>query len=153
MSGGDSHTNTTGALGAFACGLGHTDMAYVILNGRIWFRVPETIYLKINGTLPAHTMAKDVILRIIGDIGTDGATYRTMQFGGGRQSPQCPFEDRLTLTNMTTEAGAKNGIVEADSKVGEYLTAHGGAAGGCALRRRGGDRAGRRVLICRGSRV
>jgi len=122
--GGDSHTNTTGALGAFACGLGHTDMAYVILNGRIWFRVPEALYLRIDGRLPAHAMAKDVILRIIGDIGTDGAAYRAMQFGGEAVAAMS-VEDRLTLTNMTTEAGAKNGIIEADQKVGEYLAAHG----------------------------
>ena len=68
--GGDSHTNTTGALGAFACGLGHTDMAYVMLNGKIWFKVPETVLFKLNGKLPDHVMAKDLILQIIGDIGT-----------------------------------------------------------------------------------
>ena len=80
--GGDSHTNTTGALGAFACGLGHTDVAYVLLNGEIWFKVPETFYFKLNGKLPEHVMAKDFILKIIGDIGTDGGAYNTMQFGG-----------------------------------------------------------------------
>ena len=122
--GGDSHTNTTGALGAFACGLGHTDMAYVLLHGRMWFRVPETIYFQINGRLPDHVMAKDLILRIIGDIGTDGAAYRAMQFGGDG-IVNMSVEDRLTLTNMTTEAGAKNGIIEPDPKVGEYLAEHG----------------------------
>lgn len=122
--GGDSHTNTTGALGAFACGLGHTDMAYVMFYGRMWFRVPETIYFKLNGKLKDHVMAKDVILRIIGDIGTDGAAYRAMQFGGNAIA-EMSVEDRLTLTNMTTEAGAKNGIIEADQKVGEYLRVRG----------------------------
>jgi 3-isopropylmalate/(R)-2-methylmalate dehydratase large subunit len=122
--GGDSHTNTTGALGAFACGLGHTDIAYVLLNGNIWFKVPETYYFKINGKLPDHVMAKDLILKIIGDIGTDGGAYRTMQFGGSGVD-EMSVESRLTLCNMTTEAGAKNGIVEPDQKVMDYLTSRG----------------------------
>jgi 3-isopropylmalate/(R)-2-methylmalate dehydratase large subunit len=122
--GGDSHTNTTGALGAFACGLGHTDIAYVLLNGKIWFKVPETLYFKLNGKLPDHVMAKDLILKIIGDIGTDGGAYRTMQFGGSGIS-EMSVEGRLTLCNMTTEAGAKNGIVEPDQKVVDYLTPRG----------------------------
>ena len=122
--GGDSHTNTTGALGAFAAGLGHTDMAYVLLNGKIWFKVPETIYFKLNGKLPSHVMAKDYILKIIGDIGTDGATYKTMQFGGSGVS-EMSVEERLTLTNMTTEAGAKSGIIEPDQKIRDYLAARG----------------------------
>jgi len=122
--GGDSHTNTTGALGAFACGLGHTDVAYVLLNGKIWFKVPETYYFKINGKLPDHVMAKDLILKIIGDIGTDGGAYRTMQFGGNGVD-EMSVESRLTLCNMTTEAGAKNGIVEPDQKVIDYLTSRG----------------------------
>ena len=122
--GGDSHTNTTGALGAFACGLGHTDIAYVLLNGNIWFKVPETYYFKINGKLPDHVMAKDLILKIIGDIGTDGGAYRTMQFGGSGVD-EMSVQSRLTLCNMTTEAGAKNGIVEPDQKVIDYLTSRG----------------------------
>ncbi len=122
--GGDSHTNTTGALGAFACGLGHTDVAYVLLNGKIWFKVPETLYFKLNGTLPDHVMAKDLILKIIGDIGTDGGAYKTMQFGGTGIS-EMSVEERLTLTNMTTEAGAKNGIIEPDQKIIDYLTIRG----------------------------
>ncbi len=122
--GGDSHTNTTGALGAFACGLGHTDIAYVLLKGNIWFKVPETLYFKINGNLPDHVMAKDLILKIIGDIGTDGGSYRTMQFGGSGID-EMSVESRLTLCNMTTEAGAKNGIVEPDQKVVDYLTNRG----------------------------
>lgn len=122
--GGDSHTNTTGALGAFAAGLGHTDMAYVLLHGKIWFKVPETIYFKLNGKLPSHVMAKDYILKIIGDIGTDGATYKTMQFGGSGIS-EMSVEERLTLTNMTTEAGAKSGIIEPDQKIRDYLATRG----------------------------
>ena len=124
--GGDSHTNTTGALGAFAAGLGHTDVAYVLLNGKIWFKVPETLYFKLNGKLPSHVMAKDFILKIIGDIGTDGAAYKTMQFGGTGVS-EMSVEERLTLTNMTTEAGAKSGIIEPDQKIREYLAQRGAA--------------------------
>jgi 3-isopropylmalate/(R)-2-methylmalate dehydratase large subunit len=122
--GGDSHTNTTGALGAFAAGLGHTDVAYVLLNGKIWFKVPETLYFKLNGKLPDYVMAKDFILKIIGDIGTDGGAYKTMQFGGTGVS-EMSIEERLTLTNMTTEAGAKSGIIEPDQKIREYLTQRG----------------------------
>ena len=122
--GGDSHTNTTGALGSFACGLGHTDVAYVLLNGKIWFKVPETLYFKLNGKLPEYVMAKDFILKIIGDIGTEGGAYKTMQFGGGGIN-EMSVESRLTLCNMTTEAGAKNGIVEPDQKVVDYLTSKG----------------------------
>ena len=122
--GGDSHTNTTGALGAFAVGLGHTDIAYVLLNGNIWFKVPETFYFKLNGKLPDHVMAKDLILKIIGEIGNDGGAYRTMQFGGSGIDDMS-VESRLTLCNMTTEAGAKNGIVEPDQKVVDYLSAKG----------------------------
>lgn len=122
--GGDSHTNTTGALGTFACGLGHTDIAYVLLNGRIWFKVPETDYFRLNGRLPDHVMAKDLILKIIGDIGTDGGNYRAMQFGGTGIDAMS-VESRLTLCNMTTEAGAKNGIVEADQKTVDYLASRG----------------------------
>jgi 3-isopropylmalate/(R)-2-methylmalate dehydratase large subunit len=122
--GGDSHTNTTGAIGAFACGLGHTDVAYVLLNGKIWFKVPETLYFKLNGKLPAGVMAKDFILKIIGDIGTDGAAYAAMQFGGSGVTAMS-VESRLTLCNMTTEAGAKNGIIEPDEKTFDYLAQRG----------------------------
>jgi len=122
--GGDSHTNTTGALGAFACGLGHTDVAYVLLYGNLWFKVPKTLYFKISGKLPDHVMAKDLILKIIGDITTDGGAGYAMQFGGSGIS-EMSVESRLTLTNMTTEAGAKNGIIEPDQKVFDYLAERG----------------------------
>jgi len=118
--GGDSHTNTTGAMGAFAAGLGHTDIAYVLTHGKIWFKVPETLLFKLNGKIPSHLMAKDIILNIISDIGTDGANYKTMQFSGSVVN-ELEMEERLTLTNMTTEAGAKNGIIEPDHVTTEYL--------------------------------
>jgi 3-isopropylmalate/(R)-2-methylmalate dehydratase large subunit len=118
--GGDSHTNTTGALGAFAAGLGHTDIAYVLTHGKIWFKVPETLLFKINGKKHLNVMAKDIILNIISDIGTDGANYKAMQFAG-KVVDKMEMEERLTLTNMTTEAGAKNGIIEPDNITTEYV--------------------------------
>lgn len=118
--GGDSHTNTTGALGALAVGLGHTDIAYAMLHGRIWLKVPETMLFKLVGKKPPHIMAKDVILKIISDIGTDGANYKAMEFAGDVVS-EMSMEERLTLTNMTTEAGAKNGIIEPDAVTDEYI--------------------------------
>ncbi len=118
--GGDSHTNTTGALGAFGAGLGHSDIAYVLRYGQIWFKVPETILFKLHGQLPDHVMAKDIILRIIGDIGTEGGNYKCMQFSG-EVVDQMNMEERITLTNMTTEAGAKNGIIEPDSVTESYI--------------------------------
>jgi 3-isopropylmalate/(R)-2-methylmalate dehydratase large subunit len=119
--GGDSHTNTTGAMGAFAAGLGHTDIAYILINGIIWFRVPETMLFRLVGEKPDYVMAKDIILRIIGDIGTDGANYKAMQFSGDVVK-ELSMEERLTLTNMTTEAGAKNGIIEPDAITEQYLS-------------------------------
>src|SRR5580765_2102892 len=118
--GGDSHTNTTGALGALAVGLGHTDIAYAMMHGRIWLKVPDTILFNLIGSIPEHIMAKDIILKIISDIGTDGANYKAMEFGGNAVN-KMSMEERLTLTNMTTEAGAKNGIIEPDSITDEYI--------------------------------
>lgn len=118
--GGDSHTNTTGALGALAVGLGHTDIAYAMMHGRIWLKVPETMLFKLVGKKPPHIMAKDIILKIISDIGTDGANYKTMEFAGNAVS-EMSMEERLTLTNMTTEAGAKNGIIKPDAVTDEYI--------------------------------
>ena len=118
--GGDSHTNTTGALGALAVGLGHTDIAYAMMHGRIWLKVPDTILFNLIGSIPEHIMAKDIILKIISDIGTDGANYKAMEFGGNAVS-KMSMEERLTLTNMTTEAGAKNGIIEPDAITDEYI--------------------------------
>ena len=102
---GDSHTNTTGALGAFAAGLGHTDIAYVLMYGEIWLKVPETLLFKVTGAKPAYVMAKDIILKIIGDIGTEGENYKSMQFSGD-VIEKMSMDERVTLTNMTTEAGA-----------------------------------------------
>ncbi|HJU78667.1 MAG TPA: 3-isopropylmalate dehydratase large subunit [Nitrososphaeraceae archaeon] len=118
--GGDSHTNTTGALGALAVGLGHTDIAYAMMHGRIWLKVPETMLFRLIGNKPSHIMAKDIILKIISDIGTDGANYKAMEFAGDAVR-EMSMEERLTLTNMTTEAGAKNGIIEPDAVTDKYI--------------------------------
>jgi 3-isopropylmalate/(R)-2-methylmalate dehydratase large subunit len=118
--GGDSHTNTTGALGCFATGMGHTDVTYVLLNGKIWFRVPETILFKLEGEMPSYLMAKDIILKIIGDHGTEFGNYKAIQFAG-RAISDMPMEERFTLTNMTTECGAKNGIIDPDQKTIDYI--------------------------------
>ncbi len=118
--GGDSHTNTTGALGCFATGLGHTDIAYVLMYGSIWFRVPETLLFRLEGNIPEYIMAKDIILKIIGDNGTDVANYKAMQFTGSAVSSMS-MDERFTLTNMTTEAGAKNGIIEPDERTIAYV--------------------------------
>lgn len=117
----DSHTCTAGAFGQFATGIGNTDAAFIMGTGKLWVKVPETMRFVFEGdTLPPYLMAKDIILRIIGDIGVDGATYRTMEFGGpgiGAMS----MEDRMTLTNMVIEAGGKNGVVEPDIKTETYV--------------------------------
>jgi len=118
--GGDSHTNTTGAIGCFATGMGHTDVAYILLHGKIWFRVPESILFKLEGNMPEYIMAKDIILKIIGDHGTDFGNYKAIQFAGNVVQ-NMPMEERFTLTNMTTECGAKNGIIDPDQRCIEYI--------------------------------
>ncbi|MDW8044805.1 MAG: 3-isopropylmalate dehydratase large subunit [Nitrososphaerota archaeon] len=119
--GGDSHTNTAGALGAFATGLGHTDIAYVLIYGKIWLKVPETMLFRIEGDLREGVMAKDVILSIIRDIGVDGANYKAMEFTGSTIKRMI-MDERFTLTNMSTECGAKNGIIEPDQITLDYIT-------------------------------
>lgn len=109
----DSHTTTTGALGAFAVGMGHTDVAYILLYRKIWMRVPETMLFRFDGKLKEMVMAKDLILKVLKDVGADGATYRTMQFTGEGVRTMS-LDERLTLTNMSVEAGAKNGMIEPD---------------------------------------
>lgn len=117
----DSHTCTAGAFGQFATGIGNTDAAFIMGTGQLWVKVPETMRFHFNGTsMPPYLMAKDIILQIIGDIGVDGATYRTMEFGGPGISCMS-MEDRMTLTNMVIEAGGKNGVVEPDDKTEAYV--------------------------------
>ena len=117
---GDSHTTTHGAFGAFATGIGSTDLAAVIYSGELWFRVPESMKFILEGELKPGVFAKDVILSIIGDIGVDGARYMAMEFTGPGLG-SLSVESRMTITNMAIEAGGKSGIMEPDDKVIEYV--------------------------------
>jgi 3-isopropylmalate/(R)-2-methylmalate dehydratase large subunit len=121
--GADSHTCTYGALGAFSTGVGSTDLACAMATGRAWFKVPESIRFELTGKPSAWVSGKDVILRIIGDIGVDGARYRSMEFGGEGVS-HLSMDDRFTIANMAIEAGAKNGIFPVDGKTSSYVEEH-----------------------------
>jgi 3-isopropylmalate/(R)-2-methylmalate dehydratase large subunit len=116
----DSHTCTHGALGAFATGIGSTDMAMVFATGKLWFKVPETIKFEITGELQENVFAKDVVLDIIGKIGADGATYKACEFGG-ETTRNMTISDRMVLCNMAIEMGGKTGLVEPDQKTINYL--------------------------------
>lgn len=118
--GADSHTCTYGALGAFSTGVGSTDLAAVMATGELWFKVPESLKIIFNGKLQKWTTAKDLILFLIGQIGVDGAHYLAMEFTGSTIA-QLSIEGRLTMANMAIEAGAKNGIFEADQKTIAYI--------------------------------
>jgi len=120
MIGADSHTCTAGALGAFAAGMGSTDLAGFYLTGRAWIRVPPTIRVELTGTLRPWVTGKDLILMLIGKIGVSGATYKALELGGP-VIDSLSVEARLTMANMAVEAGAKNGIFAADAKVDEFL--------------------------------
>ncbi len=122
--GADSHTCTYGALGAFSTGVGSTDMAAAMAIGRVWLKVPAAIRFDLSGKLNKYVTGKDLILHIIGMIGVDGALYRSMEFSGeGVQT--LSVSERLCVSNMAIEAGAKNGIFPVDEKTLEYLRAHG----------------------------
>jgi 3-isopropylmalate/(R)-2-methylmalate dehydratase large subunit len=116
----DSHTCTHGALGAFATGIGSTDMAMVFATGKLWFKVPETIKFQIEGSLNDYVSAKDVILNIIGKIGADGATYKACEFAG-ETTKGMSISERMVLCNMAIEMGGKTGLVEPDHKTIKYL--------------------------------
>jgi 3-isopropylmalate/(R)-2-methylmalate dehydratase large subunit len=118
--GADSHTCTYGALGAFATGVGSTDLAAVMLTGELWFKVPQSMKFIISGTLQKWVSGKDLILHIIGRIGVDGALYKAMEFTGETIS-KLPMADRLSMANMAIEAGAKNGIFPPDAITKEYV--------------------------------
>jgi len=122
--GGDSHTTSYGALGAFASGFGSTDVAAAMALGELWLRVPETMRFVYSGTLPAWVGAKDLILYTIGTIGVSGALYRTMHLSGPVISG-LSVDQRLTLCNMGVEAGAKNAIVAVDEVTRAYLAERG----------------------------
>ena len=126
MFGTDSHTCTHGAFGQFATGIGNTDAAFVMGTGRLLIKIPASMKFMITGgPLPAGVMAKDLILRIIGDIGVEGATYRAMEFAGDTIGT-LGMEERMTICNMAIEAGAKNGIIAPDYITLEYVLARTG---------------------------
>ncbi|MCG0278306.1 MAG: 3-isopropylmalate dehydratase large subunit [Thermanaeromonas sp.] len=118
--GADSHTCTYGALGAFATGVGSTDLACAMATGECWFKVPETILLRYYGKLRPWVGGKDLILYTIGDLGVDGALYKALEFTG-EAIAELSMDGRFTMANMAVEAGAKNGIFPVDEKTLEYI--------------------------------
>ncbi|MDP2938835.1 MAG: 3-isopropylmalate dehydratase large subunit [Candidatus Omnitrophota bacterium] len=118
--GADSHTCTYGALNAFACGMGSTDVAITLAGGKNWFKVPQTLKIITEGKLPKGVFAKDLILYIIGDIGSNGATYKSIEIYG-EAIEQMSMEQRFTICNMAIESGAKALTLEADKKILDWL--------------------------------
>ena len=116
----DSHTCTSGAFGMFSTGVGNTDAAFILGTGKIWEKVPESMKFTFEGELPPYLTAKDLILTILGDITTDGATYRAMEFDG-EAIFALNIDERMTLTNMAIEAGGMNGIIAADKVTEDYV--------------------------------
>ncbi|MDQ7045200.1 MAG: 3-isopropylmalate dehydratase large subunit [Sulfurimonas sp.] len=118
--GADSHTCTHGALGAFSTGMGSTDLAFAMITGGNWFKVPESIKVNLSGKPKKHTTGKDIILEIIRLIGVDGALYKTLEFTGSTIA-HLTMDDRFSMCNMAIEAGAKSGIVAYDDVTKEFL--------------------------------
>jgi 3-isopropylmalate/(R)-2-methylmalate dehydratase large subunit len=121
--GADSHTCTYGALGAFSTGVGSTDMAAGMATGKAWFKVPSAIKVVLTGKPGKWVSGKDVILHLIGEIGVDGALYKSLEFTGDGVA-SLSMDDRLTIANMAIEAGGKNGIFPVDEKTVSYLKEH-----------------------------
>jgi 3-isopropylmalate/(R)-2-methylmalate dehydratase large subunit len=118
--GADSHTCTYGALGAFSTGVGSTDLGVAMALGKCWLKIPESIKFNYSGELNEWVSGKDLILYTIGEIGVDGATYKSMEFAGDTIE-NLPMADRFTMCNMAIEAGGKNGIIEPDKITSSYL--------------------------------
>jgi len=118
--GADSHTCTYGALGAFATGVGSTDLAITLVTGKNWFKVPETIKIIVNGKIPKGIFAKDIILHIIGSISSSGATYKAIEFTGD-VIDKLDMDSRFTICNMVVEMGAKAGFMPQDKKTKLWL--------------------------------
>ena len=115
----DSHTTTYGCVGAFSSGIGYTEMASILGTGTMWIKVPETIKVVIDGELPENVMSKDIILRLIGDLGADGATYKALEFTGSTVD-NMSVASRMTMANMAIEAGAKCALFTPDEKTAAY---------------------------------
>jgi len=115
----DSHTTTYGCVGAFSSGIGYTEMASILGTGELWIKVPETIKVTINGELPSNVTSKDIILRLIGDLGADGATYKALEFTGDTVK-KMSIASRMTISNMAIEAGAKCALFTPDEKTAKY---------------------------------
>lgn len=115
----DSHTVTYGCVGAFSTGIGYTEMAGILGTGQLWMKVPETIRVEIDGTLPGNVTSKDIILRIIGDLTASGATYQSLEFVGSTVDSMS-VASRMTMSNMAVEAGAKCGLFVPDDKTCDY---------------------------------
>ncbi len=124
--GADSHTCTSGALGAFATGMGSTDIAVVFALGKTWLKVPSSFKIVVNGKFRENVTSKDIMLYLIGKIGADGATYRALEFCGDTIK-NMSMAERFTLANMAVEAGAKAGLFETDEKTLEFLSENGRA--------------------------
>jgi methanogen homoaconitase large subunit len=125
--GADSHTCTYGAFGAFSTGMGATDIAMVYATGKTWFMVPESYKIEVTGNLSSNLTSKDIILKIIGKIGSDGATYKAVEFCG-ETIDNLDTSSRMTITNMAIEMGAKNGIMEPNKAILDYITNRTGKA-------------------------